>query len=479
MKKEKITVNTINLEKLADDASEIIMNPEENINKISEIINLYKKSQNDIILLTLTKIFKNIVPLYKIRIHSDVVKHKNQKISVSNFDKNLLEEYNKFMKILCSTDSNDSYKAAAELLKNLDHFNFADRLVAKVLIGSNKKSVSEFCLEVLLDKIRNDKIGDNVFIIIDKCLDCKFSHILVDALNNSIYLENCIQIRKDKVDYYEKENIEKRKKEGKEVFGKGFFKKTFSNEKKVLKEEKKRLKLQKEVRREERIEIGEINDKNYIKTVNALQRLYFTIFKTQNINCFKSSYQGIRKYITLIRKEFREGLYTLLNDSIKYESDIIKNNKEYNDFYNDLNNTKINASISSCLEGMFSVLEIYKTSGLDFKRIIDIFYYFVYPLNFNLEISDFEMIYKVGRILFIENIQPKNRIIALMQRLMILRVFRHSLVIPQLIKDLEVKYDIEIKDNEIKNKKVLENSEDIDKVGCKPFYEYYLYKKML
>lgn len=471
MVREKVENDTgIDLDRLANDASEIILNPEDNIKRISEIINLYKRTQADIILLTLTKIFKNIVPLYKIRVHSEIIKHKNQSTAVSNFDKALLEEYNKFMKLLCATDSNESYVAAVELLKNLDHFNFSDRLVVKVLAGSNKNTVSEICLGVLVKKIEKDEVGDIVFIIIDKCLDCKFGHLLIDALNKSAYLEQCVAIRKGKVEYYEKESIENRKKEGKENFGKGFFKKTYSNDRKVLKEDKKRMKLQSTVRQEENTEIGEINDKNYIKTINAIQRLYFTIYKTQNIACYKSSYVEIRKYITLIRQEFREGLYTLLNDSISYEHECI--------FDESNSNNKI-SSVSSCLEGISSVLCIYKESGFDFKRILDIFYSFVDPLNFYLAHNDFETICRVGEALFIDNIQPKHRIISLMQRLMILRVFRYSMCIPLFIKKLEVKYDIDLRDNEIKNKKAEICSKDLDKVASKPFYEYYLYKKML
>lgn len=464
----------IDLNRLADNATIIISDPENNGSKLREIMNIYLKSKNIIILQSLCKIFINIVPLYKIRVHSDSIKHRNQSLQVIDFDKTLLQTYNLFIKELCKIDSTLSYRIACELLKNIDHFNFTDRIIAKVLIGSNRSESSEFCLETLADKLIHDSIGETVFLIIDKCLDCKFNYRLVEAINTSVYLEKCVQIRKDKVEYYEKEKIAQRKMEKKEKKGKGIFAKNYFKDKKNKKEEKKALKLSKEIKEQERKELGLIDDKNYIRTANALQRLYFTIFKEKNLKCFNSTYIGIRKYINLIRAEFREGLYALLNESIKFEATSLIASPT-----SSLEISKVfsGASISSCLQGMYSVLEIYRFSGYDYKRIIDIFYIIMDPFNQNVQITDYSMIYDVGKLLFVDNVQSKLRIIALMQRLMICRVVRYSEVLPRLIKDLEVKYDIELKDHEINNRKVCTSIiYDIDNVPNKPFYEYFLYK---
>ena len=216
-------------DKLAEICTKVINSPENNINKLGEVLSMTKQLKQDdsdfgLALLSLAKVFKNIVPLYKVRIHSDAVKHKNQNIKVSDFDRCLFSQYNLYIKELCNSELPESYRAAAELLRTVDHFNFADRIVAKVLKGSSlSHPVSKLCYEVLVDRVQNDTIGDTIFIIIDKCLDCRFSHLLVEALVGSKYLEKCVQIRIEKEEFYNKQRIEERKRAKKEAFGKGFF----------------------------------------------------------------------------------------------------------------------------------------------------------------------------------------------------------------------------------------------------------------
>lgn len=442
-------------EKLAETCTSIINDPESNIAKVAGIL----KSEEDtgIVLLSLAKVFKSIVPLYKIRIHSDKIKHKNRELSVSTYDRQLFMQYNLYIKELCKCNLPESYRAAAELLKTLDHFNFADRIVSKVLLGTTiPHAVAGICVETLADRIKNDLIGDTIFIIIDKCLDCKFAHVLVEALLESKYLEKCVQIRIEKETFYEREKMEERKRSKRERTGKGFFAKKYTNDKGERKEEKKRLQLQKEVREQERREIDPINEKNYVKTVNALQRLYFTVLKNCISPCYKSVYIGIRKYIRIIRKEFHEGLYTLLNNTIE------------------------KADTRSALEGILSIVDIFGDSRMDFKRAIDVFFLTVRPFNYHVALRDFEIVCRVGRCLFLDIIQPKHRVSVLLQRLMHSRCVRCIPGYPAFIKDLEVKYSIDISDNEIKNRNMYEDTaQDIDSIPDKPFYEYYLFKKMI
>lgn len=441
------------IKKLGEICTSIINDPESNIMSVAEIL---QSKADGVVLLSLAKVFKNVVPLYKIRVYSDKAKYKNRELSISAYDRVLLGQYNLYVKELCSSSLPESYRAAAELLKTLDHFNFADRIVSKVLVGTTMShGVSNACVEALADRIRNDSIGDTVFIIIDKCLDCKFSHILVDALLESKYLEKCVQIRIDKETFYEKERIEERRKAKKEQTGRGFFSKRYSGDKAEKKEEKKRLKLQSEIREQEKQEIDPINEKNYVRAVNALQRLYFTILKDGIPPCLESTYIGVRKYIRIIRKEFHEGLYTLLNSSIE------KSNPH------------------SALEGILSIICIYKDGGMDFKRAIDVFFRIVHPFNYHNALTDFRMISKVGRCLFLDTVQPKHRVCALIQRLMHCKCVRYIPEYSALIKDLEIKYDIDLSDHEIKNRNVYEGTkQDIDSIPSKPFYEYYLLRKM-
>ena len=128
---------------------------------------------------------------------------------------------------------------------------------------------------------------------------------------------------------------------------------------------------------------------------------------------------------------------------------------------------------------MSTVFEIYGHNGIDFKRILDFYFYIVRPTNFHANISDFDFISQVGRSLFIKMEQPKQRVIALLQRLMITRIFRYAPALDLFIKDLEVKYDVEFSDHEIRSRDAYDSDiNDVDNVPNKPFYEYFLYKKM-
>lgn len=439
---------------LANECTSILNDPENNIKKISEILKI--KEHKGLIYLSLVKVFKNIVPLYKIRVHSNKVKHRNQEMSVTDFDRILLQQYNAFIKEICSSDEIESYKAAAELIRCLDHFNFADRLISKVLIGTTKQhAVGKFCIESLVDRVKNDPIGETIFMILDKCLDYKFSHQILKAIIDSKYLESCVQIRIAKETFYQKEKIEERKLNKREKAGKGFFKKNFLKAKAEKKEEKKRLQQMKQVRMQEETELSAINEKNYIRTVNALQRLYFTVLKTQNEPCYESTFIGVRKYIKIIRKEFHEGLYTLMIEAIR------------------------KSSVNACLEGMLTIHQIYKDCGYDFKRILDSLFALISPFNFNFNQEHFEFFSKVIKLYFVETIQPKVRVFAFIQRLILARCVR---LVPQfalLIKNLEVKYDLDINDHDYKNRMVNNlETEDVDRITFKPLYEYYLFKKL-
>lgn len=440
---------------LAEICTRIINEPEKNIDEISGLFHTIKNK--GLLHLSLTRVFKSIAPLYRIRLHSDKVKHKNESLSITVFDRKLFKYYNAFVKEICISGSIDSYKSAAELLRILDHFNFADRLVSKVLLGTTKShAIAKCCIEVLVEKIKNDSNGDVIFLIIDNCLDYRFSHVVVDAMLESQYLEKCVNIRLEKEQFYEKESIERRKRDKSEKSGKGFFAKRFLIGKKERKAEKSRLQLQKEVRQQEKMELDPINEKNYIKTVNAMQRLYFTILKDQNKESFGSTFIGIRKYSKLIRKEFYEGMYTLLLNAIRA------------------------ADAASALEGILTVLEIYKDYGYDFKRIIDVLFQLVMPFEYSFECELVCNLCVCIRRLFLDISQSKLRVIALVQRLMHCRITRFIPELDRLIKDLEIGYNLEFTDLDAKNAELGDlNGIDIDRITYKPCYEYFLFKKVV
>lgn len=435
----------------------IINSPESSIRTVSEIMSRHNCSKAA--LLALGKVFKNIVPLYKIRIHSEKTKHKTAELDISEYDRELCFQYNAYIKALCASPDHSSFCCAAELLPKLDHFNFADRLVAKVFAGTQLRgSTGRICLNSIVAEIKDNTSGDTLFMILDQCLDRKYSPELVAALLDSPYLHTCVSIRIEKELKYDKERIEQRKrlKRLEKKAGKGFFAKKYVLGKNERKEEKERLKKQQEVKEEEVTGMDSISEQNYIRTANALQRLYLTILKEKNRECYSATFRGLREYTKLIRKEFREGLYVLLHDAIA------------------------EVSASEAFEGISCVLHVYATSGLDFKRIINHLYGLIHPLSCRLSSDDFRRLGPIFRQLFIMNRQPIGRVHVFIQRLMLLRSVRFIDAIPAIVKELEVSYNVDLTDNAFKNKSTVNyDKEDVDLVPSKPIFEYFVFKKVI
>lgn len=440
---------------LADNCTKIMNNPEENVKEISHILS--NQNHKDIIYLSLAKVFKHIVPLYKIRLHSTKIKHKIDDNSISQYDRDLLDQYNIYIKEICASNISESFKAACELVKSLDHFNFIDRLISKILIGTKyNQDIGLYCINTLVDRIKNDIVGDTVFLILNQCLDYDYNFKIIEALLESRYLAKCVEIRIDKEEKYNKQKIKQKELNAKPKKEKGFFKKENIYSHSERKELKKVLQQLSATKNEEDNAMEQIEDKNYIRTVNALQRVYFTILKNNMQDCYEYTMKGIVKYIRIIRKEFHEGLYILLTDAIK------------------------NTNIKARIEGMLCILKVYGKTGLDFKTILDLLYKTIHPLNFELQSSYFDSIGEIINMLLIDTKQSVSRAIAISQRLIQSRCFRYVPQYVALVKKIEIAYDLDYLENDIRNKKVGNIAlTDIDKVEPKPFYEYQLFKKVL
>ncbi|MCA9750212.1 MAG: hypothetical protein KDH96_11305 [Candidatus Riesia sp.] len=72
-------------EYLAEECMAIINKPENNIDRVDKLLNI--KEFIELIHLSPVKVFKNIIPLYKIRIYSDKAKHKNGCLDLTEYDR--------------------------------------------------------------------------------------------------------------------------------------------------------------------------------------------------------------------------------------------------------------------------------------------------------------------------------------------------------------------------------------------------------
>ncbi|EOB13125.1 hypothetical protein NBO_169g0002 [Nosema bombycis CQ1] len=232
-----------------------------------------------------------------------------------------------------------------------------------------------------------------------------------------------------------------------------FFKYERSGDKRKRKMEKQRLIAENIVKQEEEKE--EKRDKFVIhrKIVDGLQRLFFLILRDKMKNKFKSTFIGLSKYKKFIRNEFLEGLYVLLNDAIAI------------------------SDYESKLYGIITTLEIYFTYKYDFKRLVEALYDIICPFNYNLKHEDFGLIEKCIEELFINYKQPIQRVFAIVHRLIILRCLRYSVKIKKIIQSLANVYEIDFSDCFVtKEENYLIN---IDNFKNFPFYDYFLFKKML
>ncbi|KAL6121581.1 hypothetical protein NUSPORA_01483 [Nucleospora cyclopteri] len=439
----------------AETCINVINDPE---NKIEELKELIKMAEEDKTILSIAKTFSSICPLYKIRVHKEKIKHKNADNEISKYDKLLVEIYGDFLKkILPKTDKN-SFLTAVYLLENLDHFNFNDRLVAKVVLGTKKEETRDFCIEALVSRIKEDSCGEILHLILDKCLDFDFSYKCVEALLDSNYLEICLSIRIEKEEKYEKKQKLEFKKDP--LKKDNFFNKNRKLRGKDKKTEKKRLQLQNEVRKTENEELGEIDNKTYVKTVKSLQRLYFTVLKQQKKNCLISTIKGVEKYFRIIQKEFHEGLMTLLLDNL-----VSVENKNYC--------FEVNIQIIKTIHSIFS------GSGIDFNKPVSIFYQMIGLMkltNIHAELLE-NGIKNTIELLFIKNKQQPEIATAFVQRLMQLKMMKYVPIIDKAIKDIEVKYNLDFKEKF--QKRNCDFNPDKLEISNRTTYEYFLYKKFL
>lgn len=415
----------------------VICEPEKHVGKLKKLLN----SKDQTVCLTVANVFVSICPLYKIKTHSNKVKHKNDQNVVTEHDKTILDFYTIFLKnVLNNKDAEFTYNIAAYLLEELDHFNFNDRLVNKVIEGTKNEKTKNVCINILKNKIQNDVDGEVLFYIMDRCLDTNFSYLLVEYLLESNFLQTCVKKRIEKENKYEKQVKDTtEKKEYKK--DKAFYKRDKLVGSKDKKEEKQRYLKEKKVKQKQDEELEEIDYTTYVKCINALQRLYFTLLKEKNNLCIISVCKGIGKYFRIIRQEFHEGLMFLL-----YENIIRKQGA-----FMFLVNTEI----------IKTVFVMFKDAGIEFSKLIDIFYEMLdcsclYELSAETTEQNFD---DLLRIVFINVKQQQSLALKFMRRLLQLHIMYRLPVFSKYVQLLSVKYDIEFADQGI--------------------FEYFLYKKML
>ncbi|KAM0685936.1 hypothetical protein COBT_002846, partial [Conglomerata obtusa] len=283
-------------------SKQIINDPYKNINLIADILD----TNDDITLLSLLKIFKNIIPLYKIKIIEDKIKHKKEYIKLHNHDKSLYHLYKKFVTRICNIETTVSYKIAVEILSSLDHFNFIEKIIGKIFKGCLRTvEIRKICADGIANKVKTDNVGESTLKILIElmefmCTDEMYACIADVNIINHLTLEQISPVKK-----IEKEEKIKKRHLLKNILGKNIEKSSLKSktDKKLDREMKK---LDKKYRTKDKNELENENKKMLKKIVDNLMRIYFIILRDKKENLYCYCIEGLTKYNRFIAPEFNE-----------------------------------------------------------------------------------------------------------------------------------------------------------------------------
>ncbi|EED44679.1 hypothetical protein EBI_24868 [Enterocytozoon bieneusi H348] len=418
---------------------QIIINPNENLKELKPLIDI----GNELADMAVAKVFSNICPLYKIRLGSQKIKHKSTEFTYNDFDITLLKLYETFLKKILRKKNEYTYHIAAYLLDELDHFNYSDRLVSKVLLGTQVDNVRNICIYVITERIKNDNNGKILVYILDQSIDYNFNENILDALLKSQYLNSIINNYKN---IHNSKNIQNNL-ENEFRKNKFFAKKQLKGINKKI--EKERYLKELNIKKDEIEELTHENIKIRNKAINSLQRLYFTLLKEKNVRYIQLICTGIQKFFSLIRQEFHEGLLFLLSDNIKDNYTNIK-------------------YIENNIELINTIFIVFKDSGIDFENLVmKIVPILDFKFAKSLSKDYFETkVMEILETIFLKNKMQKELVLIVAKKLILLRTMRYLTNVDKFIKKIEIVYNLNYREKYATNNN-----------RVKTIYEYFLYKK--
>ncbi|KAG0420040.1 hypothetical protein EQH57_0318 [Dictyocoela roeselum] len=265
------------LKYLDNQCQKIVISPEENISTLKSLLS---DITTPLSLPIYLKLFQSILPLYKIKIIEDKVKHCNEYVRLKNYDKDLLDAYREYVKLIVGCDEYESYKAAVELFRAFDHFNLVEKLIVKVLKGTlhPSKQVRRMCHAVLGEKL--SKATDISFKVVHQMIELKFDPSAI------------LHITKMNFDSGHTAEIDE-------------------NQDQASKVKDSRSKKEKEQKKNKEAEIKEY-DKIVKRNRDAINRLYLYILRNKEESFYLYTLQGLKN--CELRNDLAEGTLLLLND---------------------------------------------------------------------------------------------------------------------------------------------------------------------
>ncbi|KAM0678764.1 Nucleolar complex protein 3 [Binucleata daphniae] len=422
----------------------IINEPQKNIDRLQELL----KKNDEVALLCLLKIFVNIIPLYKIKIIEDQIKHKKEYIKLQNYDKALYKYYKIYVTNICKLKTALSYKIAVNLLLKLDHFNFAEKIISKVVKGCLENH--KICIDAIISKIKNDTDGNSTMKIMIELMDFSFGDKVYECITNINILNEIKEEELEKIEETKTERKRKRKlknnKYGKDIEKTSLLSKT---DKKINKEMKS---LQNKYRTKDKEELDNIRNKMILKIVDCAMRIMFMILKQKKESLYTYTFEGLMKYKRFIRKEFDEGLMIML-------SEVIMNNSKEHKIY-----------------GSLCILDLYGDKDFEFRQVLNAVYDLLTPLKYNFTQNEKQEIYKIVDTMFLCKKQLKKDAQIFLQRLMQFCLLNVCYELQKLISRIVLLYKIDKYDLDVVCDGLYDPCESETKiVAMQPLYVSYTF----
>ncbi|XP_069467440.1 nucleolar complex protein 3 homolog [Ambystoma mexicanum] len=329
--------------KIAALSSSILSDPENSVKKLKELrVMLMEQDPNvavtvrKLVMVSLTEVFKDITPSYKIRPLTEAektskVKKETQKLR--EFEEGLVCQYKFYLENLEQTVKDwkqmklkksdvvslKAYKGLAEiavkclceLLLSLSHFNFHNNIIVMLvpLMNDKSKRISEMCCDAIKKLFKQDRVGYaalSVVKVISGIVKSRNYDVRPEMLQVLLQLRiKEVEVKKDTEDLTSKKKFMTCKEKRKNL------------SRMQRKWKKAEEKLERELLEAEASESKEKKLKLHTETLNIVFLTYFRILKrAQKSVLLPSVLEGLAKFAHLINVEFFDDLLAVLHTLI-------------------------------------------------------------------------------------------------------------------------------------------------------------------
>ena len=318
-------------EKLAKLASEVIEDPDENIGHLKAIMDIYTSADSigkHYAILTLSAVFRDIIPGYRIRPLTEL--EKNEKLTkevkkLRNFEQTLVSQYQSFIQTLTQLtktrkdDSQEEHKdiaitATCSLLAAAPHFNFRIELINIIVNQLIRKTIdTNFikCRTALERLFSEDNEGEPSFdgmrLLCKKMKDRSFA-VDESVISTFLHLRLLTEMEaRGSTTTVEREKIKKKDRPFKT--------------KKMRKLAKEQKAVEKDMKEAEATVNAETRERIQGETLKLAFTTYFRILQTRNKSTMGAALEGLAKFAHLINVDFFGDLLEVLKELMKDDVD--------------------------------------------------------------------------------------------------------------------------------------------------------------